>query len=149
MEKTKVMVYFNIQGDDFPLETVTKLLGITPTNTMKKGELRANNPEHPPYRFTSWSYGTDYEVTLDIDNQLLPVLKTFQDKVDVINDIQNTYDSQCSIVIVPEIYDGRSPGFVFEKDTIEFAYRINASIEIDLYAMPYMNDDPEVEYGFE
>ena len=144
MEKTKVMVYFNIKGDDFPLETVTELLGITPTNTMKKGEL--GSPEHPPYRFTSWSYGTDYEETLDIDNQLLPVLKAFKGKIDVINDIQSTYDTKCSIVIVPEIYDGRSPGFLFEKDTIEFAYRVNASIEIDLYAMPYSDDDTEVEY---
>lgn len=147
MEKTKVMVYFNIKGDDFPLETVTELLGITPTKTMKKGELRT--PEHPPYRFTSWSYGTDYEETLDVDNQLLPVLKAFKGKVDVINDIQSTYDTQCSIVIVPEIYDGRSPGFVFKKDTIEFIYRINASIDIDLYAMPYVDDNPEVEYGFD
>ena len=141
------MVYFNIKDDDFPLATVTELLGIRPTNTMKKGEFRAShNPEHSPYHFTSWSYGTDYEVTLDIDNQLLPVLKAFSDKIDIINDIQSTYNTQCSIVIVPEIYDGRSPGFVFEKDTIEFAYRVNASIEIDLYAMPYANGDTEVEY---
>ena len=75
MEMTKVMVYFNIKGGDFPLETVTELLGITPTNTMKNGELRS--PEHPSYRFTSWSYGTDYEETLDIDNQLLPILEVF------------------------------------------------------------------------
>ncbi len=51
MEKTKVMVYFNIKGDDFPLETVTELLGITPTKMMNKGELRT--PEHPPYHFIS------------------------------------------------------------------------------------------------
>ncbi|MFJ7935005.1 DUF4279 domain-containing protein [Sporosarcina sp. NPDC096371] len=101
---TKVMVYFNIKGDDFPLETVTELLDITPTKTMKKGERRtSNHPEHPPYFFTSWSYGTDYEETLDIDDQLLPVLEAFKDKIDVINHIQNTYDTQFSIVIVPEI----------------------------------------------
>ena len=144
MAKTKVMVYFNIKGDDFPLETVTELLGITPTNTMKKGEL--GSPEHPPYRFTSWSYGTDYEETLDIDNQLLPVLEALKDKIDIINYIQSTYDAHCSIVIVPEIYDGRTPGIAFEKDTIEFIYRINASIDIDLYAMPYADDDTEIEY---
>ena len=147
MKKTKVMVYFNIKGDDFPLEIVTELLGITPTKTMKKGELRdCNNPKHTPYSFTSWSYGTDYKETLDIDDQLLPVLEALKDKIDIINEIQSTYNTECSIVIVPEIYNGRAPGSVFDKDTIEFAYRVNASIEIDLYAMPYADDYTEVEY---
>lgn len=146
MEKTKVRVYFTIKGDDFPLETVTELLGIIPTHTMKKGERRVRNPQHPPYSFTSWSYGTDYEETFNIDNQLLPVLEALKDKIDIINYIQSTYDAHCSIVIVPEIYDGRTPGIAFEKDTIEFIYRINASIDIDLYAMPYADDDTEIEY---
>lgn len=146
MGQTKVMAYFNIKGDDFPLEIVTELLGITPTNTMKKGALRDSNFPEYPYRFTSWSYGTDYVETLDVGNQLLPVLNEFRDKIDIINEIQSTYNVTCIIVIVPEIYDGRAPGIVFDKDTIEFAYRVNASIEIDLYAMPYA--DTEIGYGF-
>ena len=46
MDKTKVMAYFSAFGDEFPLEEVTNILAIEPTETYKKGDIieRTNNP---------------------------------------------------------------------------------------------------------
>jgi hypothetical protein len=35
VDKTQVVVYFSLFGDDFPIDIVTELLGILPTNSYK------------------------------------------------------------------------------------------------------------------
>ena len=39
MEKTQVMVYFSMFADEFPLNALTKQLGIEPTESYKKGDI--------------------------------------------------------------------------------------------------------------
>ncbi|MGF7015169.1 hypothetical protein HNR27_002532 [Ornithinibacillus bavariensis] len=42
MGGTKVKVYFSILGDIFPLDYVTEKLGITPSDTHRKGDIIPN-----------------------------------------------------------------------------------------------------------
>ena len=46
LDKTQVMVYFCLYGDEFPIDYVTETLEIEPTKTYKKGEVivRPHNP---------------------------------------------------------------------------------------------------------
>jgi hypothetical protein len=37
LDKTKVMVYFSVYGDVFPIDRVTEILEIEPKKTYKKG----------------------------------------------------------------------------------------------------------------
>ncbi|MES9684648.1 hypothetical protein CN514_23820 [Bacillus sp. AFS001701] len=47
MDQTNVMTYFEIKGDDFPIDYVNELLGINPTYSFFKGEeiKRTKNPK--------------------------------------------------------------------------------------------------------
>ncbi|MEK4031343.1 DUF4279 domain-containing protein [Pseudobacillus sp. FSL P4-0506] len=39
MDKTQVMVYFTLYGDEFSIDYVTETLEIEPTKTYKKGDV--------------------------------------------------------------------------------------------------------------
>lgn len=43
LDKTQVKVYFSLYGDDFPIDNVTEILGIKPTNSYKKGDVIPKN----------------------------------------------------------------------------------------------------------
>lgn len=42
LNKTQVMVYFSLYGEDFPIDEVTERVKVTPTRTYKKGDLNPN-----------------------------------------------------------------------------------------------------------
>ncbi|MEH7387951.1 DUF4279 domain-containing protein [Bacillus sp. JJ1521] len=70
MERTKVRVYFRLFGDTFPLDNVTEKLGITPSNTYRKGAIILNRPATLFRKETSWDLDTGYQESLDVNEQL-------------------------------------------------------------------------------
>jgi hypothetical protein len=66
LDKTQVMVYFSLFGDNFPIDMVTKKLEVTPTKTYKKGDLTPNSSVAHYRKETSWDFGTGYQDSLDV-----------------------------------------------------------------------------------
>lgn len=67
MEKTSLYAYISFTGkddvDDFPVEEVTKILGVQPTTIKRIGE-RINDVH--TRSFTSWQYESQTLETLDV-----------------------------------------------------------------------------------
>jgi len=98
VEKTNAKVYFSIFGDNFPIEMISKLLGLKPTHSYNKGEEieRKPNPNvtytQKHYRKeTRWELGTEYEETLDLNEQITKVIMQLESKEDVINEFCESY----------------------------------------------------------
>ncbi|MEI2364602.1 DUF4279 domain-containing protein [Niallia circulans] len=140
MEKTNVKVYFSVKADDFFLEDFTNELGIKPTRAYRKGEAvkRPSNPnvtsKGTHYRLhTSWELGTDYEESLDINEQLNSVLSQLEDKAEELNRLKRKYGLAYRFVIVIQIENNEKPAMYFDRRFIRFADSIGAEVDFDLY----------------
>lgn len=139
--KTEVLVYFQLLADDFLIEDVTHRLGLTPTETFKRGDKSSYSSR--PREYTSWSLGTGYQSSVDVNDQLQPIIAQLRGKETILDDIYDTYDDmQARFIIVIVMEEGQTPALVFDLETIQFAHRIRAEFDIDLYANPY-EEDPD------
>lgn len=75
MERTKVKVYFSLSGHTFPLEYVTEKLGITPSNTYRKGDIILNRSTTQFRKETSWDKDTGYQNGFQTRNYLITKIK--------------------------------------------------------------------------
>lgn len=137
MEKTQVMVYFSLFGDEFPIEEVTKKLGLIPTQTYKKGDIIPNHSTASYRKETSWDLGTGYQESFDVNNQFQQILEKLQNKSSIINELKRTYTLDCKFFIVVIIKEGNAPALYLDNEMIKFALSIEAEFDVDLYANPY------------
>ncbi|MDQ0059999.1 DUF4279 domain-containing protein [Paenibacillus harenae] len=144
MKKTNAKIYFRLYGDDFPIETISNLLKLEPTNSHVKGEeiIRKPNP-HVTYtkahykKDTIWEIGTEYEETFDLEEQIIKVIKQLENKEEIIDEICETYRLKCYFMIVIIINEGDTPAVTINKEFIRMANHIGAEIHFDIYANPY------------
>ncbi|WP_370568978.1 DUF4279 domain-containing protein [Fictibacillus sp. 23RED33] len=81
---------------------------------------------------TNWEYGTDYQYSLDVNEQLQQVMNQLRDKCYVINELQAEFGLASKIYIVIRMVNGQAPALYLEKDILTFASNVGAEIEVDL-----------------
>jgi len=134
--QTEVLVYFQLLADDFSIEDVTNRLGLTPTETFERGDESPYSSR--PRAYTSWSPGTGYQPSFDVNDQLQHIIIQLRGKETILDDIYSAYDDiRAKFIIVIVMENGQTPSLVFDLKTIQFAHRIRAEFDIDLYANPY------------
>lgn len=147
IDKTKVMAYFSLFGEEFPVNEVTKLLSIEPTESYNKGDVivRQKNDKiistTVHYRKeTAWVLSSGYQESYDVTEQLAQVLEPLKNKTAIINQIRKRYRLDCLFSIVIIMENGQTPALHLDNKQIEFANSIEAEFDIDLYANPYKSD---------
>lgn len=140
MDQTNVMVYFSLFGDEFSVDYVTDKLKIQPTSSYKKGDIIHNRSNILYRKETCWDYGTDYEESYDVNDQLQKIMQQLENKSSHINDLKKALSLECKFFIVIKIEGGETPALYLSMDFIKFASMIEAEIDIDLYANPYEID---------
>jgi len=131
MDQTNVMTYFEIKGDDFPIEYVTELLGINPTNFYIKGEeiKRTNNPKIISTKrrfrtYTCWQVRTDYVEALDASIQAKEIIAPLFNKIKELITIKKKYDCQFILMQVPIIENGSCPAIGYDQRSLIFVQRL-------------------------
>ena len=139
MEQTQVMVYFSMFADEFPLDAVTKQLGIEPTESYKKGDIikKISPTENHVRSYTCWKLSTGYQESLDVGEQMDMIIDQIGDKSAIINDLKRQFGLDCRFTIVIIMNNGYTPGLYLNQSIIAFANSINADFDIDLYANSY------------
>lgn len=139
LEKTQVMVYFSLTADDFPLEAVSKRMGIEPTKSHRKGDLirKISETETHSRSYSSWELCTGYQESVDAGEQINQVIRQLKDKEKIINGLKSDFGLACRFTIVIIMNNGNTPALYLDVPVIDFASRIQADFDIDLYANPY------------
>ncbi|WP_080846154.1 DUF4279 domain-containing protein [Cytobacillus gottheilii] len=142
MDRTKIMVYFKLYADVFPIETVTERLGISPTRSFKKGDIikRVSKDLDHKRDYSAWIVSTGYQESLDVGEVLEQIMLQLQHQTETINELKREFELECRFAIVIEMNDGYTPGFHLNLPVIEFANSIGADFDIDLYANPYLGE---------
>ena len=143
MENTQVMVYFSMFADEFPLENVTKQLGIEPTESYKKGDIikKISPTENHIRGYTCWKLSKGYQESLDVGEQVDMIINQIGGKSSIINDLKRQFGLECRFTIVIIINNGYTPGLHLNEPIVAFENSINADFDIDLYANPYDEAD--------
>ena len=139
MEQTQVMVYFSRFADEFPLEMVTKHLGIEPTDSFKNGDIikKISPIENYVRSYTCWKLSTGYQESLDVSEQMDMIIAQIGNKSAIINNLKKQFGLECRFTIVIIMNNGFTPGLYLDQSMIAFVNSINADFDIDLYANSY------------
>ncbi|MBJ7930769.1 MULTISPECIES: DUF4279 domain-containing protein [Bacillus cereus group] len=138
MDETQVMVYFNLSGDEFPVEVVSERLQVSPTKSYKKGDIirKTNETENITRNYTSWQLSTGYQESLDVGDVMEQLILKLKDKSAIINELKREFGLECRFTIVIKINDSHTPAFHLDNPVIDFSNSIKADFDIDLYANP-------------
>lgn len=131
MDKTNIKVEFKITGDEFNPDAVTKHLQIEPSQHWKEGEqIKDKNILR---KFSCWIFSTEYEESLDINNQIKKLIDVISVKKDELINFRKDHRIDYKIVIVINVENSEKPAIYLTSDIIEFANDIKAEIDFDLY----------------
>jgi Domain of unknown function (DUF4279) len=134
MENGNTYVYFALKGDNFDPQVVTARLGIIPTETWKKGDLRNNKM---PIQHSGWKLSTEKGIEyLMVDKLVDEVIGKLLDKIEIINELKNQYNlhSVLEIVLYIDTNESQStPALGHDLKTIEFLYRTQTETDVDMY----------------
>lgn len=131
MEKSKVKVEFCISGDDFDPQEITEKLSIIPNIVYKQGDPIKNRPLKR--RCSCWQIETDYEESLDAEEQLEKIISKLYPKKEQLQKLHNTYIVNMMFMFVLIIENSQIPSSNFSKEFIEFVASIGAEIQFDNY----------------
>ncbi len=134
METGNSYVYFALTGDNFDTFEVTNRLGITPTDSWRKGD---KGQFKLILGFTSWRLSTDKgQEYFQIDKLVDEIIFKLFDKIEIINDLKREFELNSVLEIVLYIdtnEDSSTPALGHDLRTIEFLYRTGTTTDVDIY----------------
>lgn len=134
METADTYVYFALTGENFDTDEVTSKIGITPTDSWRKGD---KGKYKPILEFASWTLSTDRgKEYILVSNLVDEIVSKLYDKIEIINDLKSKYQLESVLEIVLYIdtnEDNTTPSLGHDLKTIEFLYRTGTTTDIDIY----------------
>ena len=144
---TRIAVGFSMTGDQLDIPTVTNKLGIMPTKSWLKGDVKGSqwisrgilkykDKKAPPTHQTSyWRISTQDEESLDVDIQFTKIYAQLKDKIEALVELRETYQLEYTIFIVVYMSQGQAPAFGLSLSSIDFIHSIGATLDVDLYCL--------------
>jgi hypothetical protein len=134
MESSNSYVYFVLSGEDFDPNEVSKLIGIRPTESLRKGDKGKYKPVmHYSYWKLSTEEGKEY---IDLYKLIEEITSILYEKIDAITEIKKQFNLRSILQIVMDIDVNQkqsTPALGFKLKTIEFIYKTQTEIDIDIY----------------
>ena len=133
MDQTTCYTYFSIRGDFDPAE-ITKILGIEPERTWRKGE---TTPYGGTYNNTSWTGCFCREYDIDLSVQMEKTIQPLLSKYEELNLIRTKYNAYLTLEVVPKIvYGSDKPILGPSMAIMKFCCETQTHLDIDWYLFP-------------
>lgn len=134
METVQSYVYFEITGEDFDPQIISKKLGIKPSRAWRMGEARKKGAGRGEYNHSSWASPLKNGVL--IDELVEEIVTLFKDKVEAINQVKNELKLKSVLVIVMYVDtnpESSTPVISHQKEVIDFLYHTGTTTDVDIY----------------
>lgn len=131
MKNTNIMAEFRIIGDEFDPNTITNKLSLKPNCYWVKGDKIENRDKYRSY--SCWAISTGYEESLDVNIQLARIIEILKAKMSDLIELKSLYNLDYRLDVVINIENNEKPAIYLNSDVIEFAYKISAEFDFDLY----------------
>ena len=120
----------------FDPDHITKLLGIKPFRSFKKGDWRKNISTDAPqakFGFSRWCACESRADRYDVNKQCLETIQDLKEKIPELLKIKDLYDVDFTLMVVAYIYRAETPILSFDKEIIEFCHLTGTEIDVDTY----------------
>lgn len=136
MDETRLYFAVGDWGDD--PELVTRLIGVTPTRVVRKGERRPSSPlgaRHEP-----WALDSTLDASASFEDHLAALLDQLEINVAGTRECVRRFDAvfQCA-----SYFDTSNPGFSLSPELVARAAALTLGFDCDLYVFP--EDEPTEE----
>jgi hypothetical protein len=139
-DEQDTLVRFKLTGADLDPALVTAALGIAPSESWKKGDLKRGSRTLPPYTFGMWQRNAPCSPSDPFDDQLPRLL----DQLEALLPQLHTVAQFNAALSIASSFGPYQIGFYLNTPTVARLAALNLSIDIDLY--PHgMPDDEEAD----
>ena len=121
-----------IFDNDFDVHSITKQLGIAPTECKSRNETRISPLTNNPIE-GFWTLKTEEKEERDLCVVLKDLVENISDKLPDIKKICDENGGKVVFDIVPFFDGNNKPALYFERDFLDIVNYLNATIQIDLY----------------
>ena len=121
-----------IFDNDFDVYSITKQLGIAPTECKLRNETRMSPLTNKPIE-GFWTLKTEEKEERDLSVVLNELIENISDKLPDIKKICDENGGTVVFDIIPFFDDDSKPALYFERDFLDIVNYLNATIQIDLY----------------
>lgn len=121
-----------IFDNDFDVHSITKQLGIAPTECKLRDETRMSPLTNKPIE-GFWTLKTEEKEERDLGVVLNELIENISAKLPDIKKICDENGGTVVFDIIPFFDDDSKPALYFERDFLDIVNYLNATIQIDLY----------------
>ncbi|MGE7918300.1 DUF4279 domain-containing protein [Viridibacillus sp. NPDC093762] len=132
MRKTNIRVTFSIYGEKMSLTDITDKLNLEPDEYYKKNDPIKTNPVIKK-KEDCWCLDKGAQETLNLNEPLNELLELIREKDNELIEIKRLYNANVKFDIVIIIEDEELPAVYLEQEIIQFAGKICADIDFDMY----------------
>ncbi|ERI63557.1 hypothetical protein HMPREF1551_01118 [Capnocytophaga sp. oral taxon 863 str. F0517] len=126
---TSIKLTFIIYGDMFNIDEFSEIINISPTDFAYKGDklkFRVSTD-------TFWKYSFKDITSLYIGDSLKPLEKIVSPRIEEISSFIHKNNLKSIMRFKVETNKEPSPAIVFDNNIVKLLYKLNASIDLDLY----------------
>lgn len=121
-----------IFDNDFDVHSITKQLGIAPTECKLRDETRMSPLTNKPIE-GFWTLKTEEKEERDLGVVLNELIQNISAKLPDIKKICDENGGTVVFDVIPFFDDDSKPALYFERDFLDIVNYLNATIQIDLY----------------
>ncbi len=136
MKSTLIQATFVLGSEEISPESISKRIGLIPNLSGKKGEIVNGKM---PYPDSFWEIYTERLPSLDVSDQIEEIMKILNPSFQNIKNLIEEYQLTPMLLILIIIEKGEVPVISLSREEIDFFNKLNSTIEIDMYANPYID----------
>ncbi len=125
--------YFTITGDDLDPDEITKLVGVSPTDSWKKGDVNPRNGRER--KFGRWSLYSRLARSEEFEAHITDVLAQLDQNSDGFKKVSQAYKGHMQLV---GYFHSSYPGLYFTPETVQGLAKYNLGVDHDFY---YLHSD--------
>ena len=131
MLQTEVIIEFIICGPDFNPDSVTKLLGISPTKYTIRGSMK--NCKYSPAIETTWCLQHCINSLNDLDHQVRQIIDRIENKLNILLTFKEENDIDFVFTIYGHVYKNEQRSDIYlKKNTLDFIADLGSKLTMDI-----------------
>lgn len=137
-KQPSIVITFRLTGDDLRPEIITQALGVTPSRSWSKGDIRSKtNKGELLYTFGCWSTEPAADKQDRFEEQLNRLLEQLESLPPVLHDFIRTFHAEISVGYSSGEYNF---GFNLDRQTIQRLCKLGVALDFDIYAIRDKNE---------
>lgn len=124
-----IKIAFTLTGDAFDPELVTRVLGIKPTATWRKGEVVPRTTVR--LKHDGWRIATEEVETVDLPSQVRRVLEKVMPHAHSVRKVCEELNLSAELNCIVYV-DDEFPVIHFDRDILQSIIALNAEVDVDV-----------------